>query len=67
MGDTVEYYMLRRLIKETKNENAKKILQVALDVIDESGYINLSDWENMTEEEELEELQPFLDEIEKCV
>lgn len=65
MGDTVESYMLKQLIKETKNENAKKILQVALDVIDESGYISLSDWEDMTEEEKLEELQPFLDKFER--
>lgn len=63
MGETVAERMLMRLIEKTKNENAKKILQVALDVIHESGYVNLSDWEDMTEEEELEELQPFLDEI----
>ena len=60
MGDSVAYQMIELLIENCENEDVKKGLQIALDVMESVGYYNLNDWEEMTEEEKLEEVKGYL-------
>lgn len=61
MGDTVEMQMISLLMKSgCCDENVKKGLLIAYNIILSSGYYNLDDWVNMSYEEQLEEVKSWL-------
>ena len=58
--ETVAEDMIMLLIKKCKSKNVKKGLEIALDIVSNSGYYNYSDWNNMTEKEQWEEVKGYL-------
>lgn len=59
--ESVAKAMIDLLIKECRNEDIKKGLKIALNVIECSGYYNMNDWEEMSDEEKLEEVKDCLE------
>lgn len=49
--ESVESILLDALIDECKNEDIKKGLKAAIFIIENSGYLNMDDLEQMSEEE----------------
>ena len=58
--ETVAEDMIMLLIKKCKSKNVKKGLEIALDIISNSGYYNYSDWNNMTEKEQWNKVKEYL-------
>ena len=58
--DSIGTDMIKLLISNCQNENTKKGLEIALDIISIEGYYNLSDWEEMTESEQWDEIKGYL-------
>lgn len=58
--ETVVEDMIMLLIKKCKSKNVKKCLEIALDIISNSGYYNYSDWNEMTNKEQWDEVKGYL-------
>ena len=58
--ETVAEDMIMLLIKKCKSKNVKKGLEIALDIISNSGYYNYSDWNDMTDKEQWDEVKGYL-------
>lgn len=58
--ETVAEDMIMLLIKKCKSKNVKKGLEIALDIISNSGYYNYSDWDEMTDKERWDEVKGYL-------
>jgi hypothetical protein len=58
--ETVAEDMIMLLIKKCKSKNVKKGLEIALDIVSNSGYYNYSDCNNMTEKEQWNEVKEYL-------
>lgn len=58
--ETVAEDMIMLLIKKCKSKNVKKGLEIALDIISNSGYYNYSDWNDMTDKERWDEVKGYL-------
>lgn len=58
--ETVVEDMIMLLIKKCKSKNVKKGLEIALDIISNSGYYNYSDWNEMTNKEQWDEVKGYL-------
>ena len=43
--------------------NIRKGLKIALEIIKVQGYYDLEDWENMTENEKMEEIKSYMSSI----
>ena len=59
--ESVASSIIELLISECKDKKVKEGLQAALNVVENSGCITLSDWEEMSEEERLEEAKSYLE------
>ena len=60
MYDIISYQMINLCIKEVKNEEIKKGLKIALEIMSNSSYYDLNDWENLTEKEQIEEIKEYI-------
>lgn len=49
--ESVETILLDALIDKCKNEETQKSLNAALSIVENSGYLNMNDLEQMSEEE----------------
>lgn len=58
--NSVAEQMIQLLISKCKSKNVKKGLQIALEIIQSQGYYDLSDWEEMTEIEQWNEVKGYL-------
>lgn len=52
--------MIELIMKNTMDKGIKNGLKITLEILRNSGYYNLVDWENMTEKEKIEELQDYI-------
>ena len=63
MDETVGLQMLKLLLKEGKQHSLSEDLlagvQIAYDIMHDEGYFNLDDWEEMTYEEQIEEVKKY--------
>ena len=60
MYDIVSYQMINLYIKEVKNEEIKKGLKIALEIMQNSSYYDLKNWEILTEKEQIEEIKEYI-------
>lgn len=60
MGDSVGCEMIALLISKCENNDMMKGLKTALNIISNEGYYNLTDWEEMTDEEQWDEVKEYL-------
>lgn len=58
--DSVAEQMIELLISKCKSKNIKRGLEIALDIISTEGYYNMSDWEEMSDKEQWDEVKGYL-------
>lgn len=58
--ESIAEQMIGLLISRCKNRNIKKGLEIALSIIQNQGYYNINDWEELTYEEQWNEIKDYL-------
>lgn len=58
--DSVAEQMIELLISGCKSKNIKKGLEIALEIIQNEGYYNINDWEELSYEEQWDEVKDYL-------
>lgn len=58
--ESVAEQMIMLLISRCKNRNIKKGLEIASSIIQNQGYYNINDWEELTYEEQWNEIKDYL-------
>ena len=61
--DSLYEEMITFVISKIKNKDIRKGLKIALEIIKVQGYYDLKDWENMTEDEKMEEIKSYMSSI----
>ena len=61
--DSLDEQMITFVISKIENKDIRKGLEIALEIIKVQGYYNLEDWENMTEDEKMEEIKSYMSSI----
>ena len=58
--ESVAEQMIMLLISGCKNRSIKKGLEIALSIIQNQGYYNINDWEELTYKEQWNEIKDYL-------
>ena len=58
--ESVAEQMIMLLISRCKQKNVKKGLEISLSIIQNQGYYNINDWEELTYKEQWNEVKDYL-------
>ena len=61
--DSLYEQMITFVMSKIENKDIRKDLKIALEIIKVQGYYDLEDWENMTEDEKMEEIKSYMSSI----
>ena len=61
--DSLYEQMITFVMSKIENKDIRKDLKIALEIIKVQGYYDLEDWENMLENEKMEEIKSYMSSI----